>query len=242
MYKAKTNGKGHFQVFHPSMGEAVLERHGLKEELRLAIERQELTLYFQPIIDLATGALVAEEALVRWQHPRRGLVGPSEFVPLAEETGLILSLGQYVLEEACQQARRGRPAAPVGPAGGAQSPSTSTSARSSSATPRWSTACARRSSNAGVHPRSVVFEITESVLLDDSERVKTTIAELRALGVQVRARRLRDRLLVAQLPAHAAVRHAEDRQVVRRRPRPRRPRGVVRAHDHRARPHARAWR
>ena len=87
MYKAKTTGKGHFQVFHPSMGAAVLERHGLKEELRLAIERQELTLYFQPIVDLDTGRLVAEEALVRWEHPRRGLVGPSEFVPLAEETG-----------------------------------------------------------------------------------------------------------------------------------------------------------
>ena len=118
MYRAKTNGKGHFQVFHPSMGEAVLERHGLKEELRLAIERQELTLFFQPIIDLATGSLVAEEALVRWQHPRRGLVGPSEFVPFAEETGLILSLGQYVLEEACQQARRWQARGPVGPAGG----------------------------------------------------------------------------------------------------------------------------
>src|SRR5205807_264197 len=72
MYKAKTSGKGRFQVFHPSMGAAVLERHGLKEELRLAIERQELTLYFQPIVDLDTGRLVAEEALVRWEHPRRG--------------------------------------------------------------------------------------------------------------------------------------------------------------------------
>jgi diguanylate cyclase (GGDEF)-like protein len=119
MYKAKTSGKGHFQVFHPSMGAAVLERHGLKEELRLAIERHELTLYFQPIVDLDTGQLVAEEALVRWEHPRRGLVGPSEFVPLAEETGLILSLGQYVLEEACRQACRWQARLAADPAGGA---------------------------------------------------------------------------------------------------------------------------
>src|ERR1700752_1692120 len=102
------------------MGAAVLERHGLKEELRLAIERQQLTLYFQPIVDLDTGRLVAEEALVRWEHPRRGLVGPADFVPLAEETGLILSLGQYVLEEACRQASRWEARRAANPNGGPQ--------------------------------------------------------------------------------------------------------------------------
>ena len=184
MYKAKTSGKGHFEVFHPSMGEAVLERHGLKEELRLAIERQQLTLYFQPIIDLDTGALVAEEALVRWQHPRRGLVGPSEFVPLAEETGLILSLGQYVLEEACQQALpvagapRGRPG---------RRPQVAVHVNLSAVELRDPELVDRVRStlaDAGVDPRSLVFEITETVLLDDSARVSTTIAELRALGAR----------------------------------------------------------
>ena len=105
MYRAKTAGKGRYQVFDPSMGAAVLERHGLKEELRQAIEREELKIYFQPIVALDSGMSVAEEALVRWEHPRRGIVSPNEFLPLAEETGLILSLGQYVLEEACEQAR-----------------------------------------------------------------------------------------------------------------------------------------
>ncbi len=184
MYRAKTNGKGHFQVFHPSMGEAVLERHGLKEELRLAIERQELTLFFQPIIDLATGSLVAEEALVRWQHPRRGLVGPSEFVPFAEETGLILSLGQYVLEEACQQARRWQARGPVGPAGGAPVAVHVNLSAVELRDPALVERVRATLSNAGVNPLSVVFEITESVLLDDSERVKEAIAELRALGVR----------------------------------------------------------
>jgi diguanylate cyclase (GGDEF)-like protein len=184
MYKAKTNGKGNFQVFHPSMGEAVLERHGLKEELRLAIERQQLTLYFQPIIDLDTGALVAEEALVRWEHPRRGLVGPSEFVPLAEETGLILSLGQYVLEEACQQARRWEEHGPIGPGAGSQVAIHVNLSAVELRDPGLVDRVRATLSDAEVNPRSVVFEITETVLLEDSERVKATIAELRALGAR----------------------------------------------------------
>ena len=184
MYRAKTSGKGHFEVFHPSMGEAVLERHGLKEELRLAIERQQLTLYFQPIVDLDTGALVAEEALVRWEHPRRGLVGPSEFVPLAEETGLILSLGQYVLEEACHQARRWQARHEAGPAG---EPGVAVHVNLSAVELRDPELVDRVRAtlfDAGVHPGSIVFEITESVLLEDSERVKATISELRSLGVR----------------------------------------------------------
>jgi diguanylate cyclase (GGDEF)-like protein len=184
MYKAKTTGKGHFEVFHPSMGAAVLERHGLKEELRLAIEREELTLYFQPIVDLDTELVVAEEALVRWEHPRRGLVGPAEFVPLAEETGLILSLGQYVLEEACRQARRWQVANRLD---GVAAPEVAVHVNLSAVELRDPELVARvRSTLAAsqVDPRSLVFEITETVLLDDTERVSTAIGELRALGVR----------------------------------------------------------
>ena len=184
MYKAKTSGKGHFQVFHPSMGAAVLERHGLKEELRIAIERQELTLYFQPIVDLDTGGLVAEEALVPWEHPRRGVVGPAEFVPLAEETGLILPLGQYVLEEACQQARRWQAHDTVD----ATSASGVTVHVNLSAVelrdPELVARVRATVNDAGLDPRSLVFEVTETVLLDDTERVAATIGELRDLGVR----------------------------------------------------------
>jgi diguanylate cyclase (GGDEF)-like protein len=183
MYKAKTSGKGHFEVFHPSMGEAVLERHGLKEELRLAIEREQLTLYFQPIVDLDTSRLIAEEALVRWEHPRRGLVGPADFVPLAEETGLILSLGQYVLEEACQQARRWQTGALAERAGTEVTVHVNLSAvelRDPDLVARVRSTLA----DAEVDPRSLVFEITETVLLDDTERVSATIGELRSLGVR----------------------------------------------------------
>jgi diguanylate cyclase (GGDEF)-like protein len=184
MYKAKTSGKGRFEVFHPSMGAAVLERHGLKEELRLAIERQELTLYFQPIVDIDTGELVAEEALVRWEHPRRGLVGPSEFVPLAEETGLILSLGQYVLEEACRQALRWQARSLTDPSHGhdvaVHVNLSAVELRDPELVGRVQAILAR----AAVDPRSIVFEVTESVLLDDTERVSAAIGALRALGAR----------------------------------------------------------
>ena len=184
MYKAKTTGKGRFQVFHPSMGAAVLERHGLKEELRLAIERRELTLYFQPIVDLHTGELVAEEALVRWEHPRRGLVGPSEFVPLAEETGLILSLGQYVLDSASRQAHAWQVQREMP---GATGPEVSVHVNLSAVELRDPQLIERVRSTlrrTGVDPRRLVFEITETLLLDEPERALATIAEMRALGVR----------------------------------------------------------
>jgi diguanylate cyclase (GGDEF)-like protein len=184
MYKAKTAGKARYQVFDPSMGAAVLERHGLKEELRQAIEREEIQIYFQPIVALETGMPVAEEALVRWQHPRRGLVSPNEFLPLAEETGLILSLGQYVLEEACQQARIWQ-----GTGGGVLRDTaklvvhvnlSAVELRGRHLVDLVQETLART----GIDPRRLVFEITETLLLDDAQRVSATITELRALGVR----------------------------------------------------------
>jgi diguanylate cyclase (GGDEF)-like protein len=184
MYKAKTAGKGRYQVFDPSMGAAVLERHGLKEELRQAIERQQLELYFQPIVALESGNLVAEEALVRWEHPRRGLVAPNEFLPLAEETGLILSLGQYVLEEACQQARVWQCEEQ---ATGAETPDVAVHVNLSAVElrdPHLAELVQETLTRTNINPRRLVFEITETLLLDDAERVAATITELRALGVR----------------------------------------------------------
>jgi EAL domain-containing protein (putative c-di-GMP-specific phosphodiesterase class I) len=165
------------------MGTAVLERHGLKEELRLAIERRELTLYFQPIVALDSRRPVAAEALVYWDHPRRGLVGPSEFVPLAEETGLILSLGQYVLDEACRRATawQAQPGSNLhAPAGGRVHVSLSAvELRDPSLVARVRATLA----HSGLKPEALVFQITETLLLDDSERALATIEELRAAGV-----------------------------------------------------------
>ena len=180
MYKAKSAGKNRFQVFHPSMGAAVLERHGLKEELRLAIEREQLTLYFQPIVTLETGELVAEEALVRWQHPRRGLVAPNDFLPLAEETGLILSVGQYVLEAACHQARTWQLER-----GGGSELAVHVNLSAIELRDRLLAERVRETlAQTGVDPRMLVFEVTETLLLEDEVHVATTIAELRELGVR----------------------------------------------------------
>jgi diguanylate cyclase (GGDEF)-like protein len=185
MYKAKTSGKGRFEVFHPSMGAAVLERHGLKEELRLAIEREQLTLYFQPIVMLATGELVAEEALVRWQHPRRGLVNPNDFLPLAEETGLILSVGQYVLEQACNQARIWQLEREQSPFLGGPEPSVHVNLSAVELRDRHLAERARETiSRTQADPRMLVFEVTETLLLGDEAHVSATIAELRELGVR----------------------------------------------------------
>jgi EAL domain-containing protein (putative c-di-GMP-specific phosphodiesterase class I) len=166
------------------MGAAVLERHGLKEELRRAIEREQLTLYFQPIVALGTGQLVAEEALVRWEHPRRGLVEPDDFLPLAEETGLILSVGQYVLEQACQQARTWqleRDPADL------NSRNVAVHVNLSAVELRdrhLATRVRQTLARSGVDPRMLVFEVTETLLLEDEARASATIADLRELGVR----------------------------------------------------------
>ncbi|MGN6704259.1 MAG: bifunctional diguanylate cyclase/phosphodiesterase, partial [Burkholderiaceae bacterium] len=103
MYAAKANGKANHQYFQPQMSQRLVERLGSEQALRTAIERDEFVLYYQPRVDTRTGELRSMEALVRWQHPERGIVSPLEFIPLAEETGLIVRLGELIFEKACRQ-------------------------------------------------------------------------------------------------------------------------------------------
>src|SRR5262249_13323697 len=105
MHRAKAQGPGAFQVFDEGMHGRAVARLPLEPEMRRALERGECRLHYQPIVSLASRRLAAFEGLVRWQHPQRGLLAPDDFLPLAEETGLILPLGRWVLEEGCRQMR-----------------------------------------------------------------------------------------------------------------------------------------
>ena len=103
MYRAKATGAGGFERYHPRLHVALVERLQLEAELRQAVAGEELELHYQPTLALATGEIKGLEALARWKHPRRGFVPPGEFIPLAEQTGLIRRLGRWVLQEACRQ-------------------------------------------------------------------------------------------------------------------------------------------
>ena len=105
MYQAKENGRQSYQFFKPAMNVRAVERQSIEEGLRRALERQEFALHYQPKINLRTGAITGAEALIRWTHPTRGSVSPAQFIPVAEDCGLILPIGNWVLREACTQAR-----------------------------------------------------------------------------------------------------------------------------------------
>lgn len=105
MYQAKENGRQGYQFFKPAMNVRAIERQAIEEGLRGAVERREFALHYQPKIDLRTGAVAGAEALVRWSHPTRGNVPPTQFISIAEDTGLILPIGAWVLREACAQAQ-----------------------------------------------------------------------------------------------------------------------------------------
>jgi diguanylate cyclase (GGDEF)-like protein len=178
MYEAKETGKGRYAVFDPEMRDVVVRRHGLHKELERALGSRELTVYFQPIMDLDSGETRAMEALVRWQHPTRGTLPPSEFIPIAEETGLIVPLGRFVLEESCRRAQAWSTARrPL-------SVQVNLSARELE-DERLIDTVTDVMSHTGIDPHRLVLELTETLLVRDAEKGSTTLNALRDVGVRL---------------------------------------------------------
>ncbi|HZQ77761.1 MAG TPA: EAL domain-containing protein [Acidimicrobiia bacterium] len=177
MYVAKARGKSRYEFFQPHMRAVAVERSGLRADLEWALQREELVIHYQPVVAVPSGVVRGFEALVRWNHPKRGLLGPGEFIDLAEESGLIVSIGSWVLREACEQANRWRDSTGRGftmavnvSARQLQDPGLVGEIRSALHQSR-------------LPAGALVLEITESATVEDTEGVIARLEELKALGV-----------------------------------------------------------
>ena len=180
MYRAKERGRARTEVFDPALRSHVVVRLETERALRHALDRDELRVLYQPTIRLADGELVGAEALLRWRHPARGLIGPQEFIGVAEETGLIVSIGEWVIEQACAELARQR----VARAGGPVMLSVNLSGRQL-ARPELVESIRTRLAAAGLAPSLLCLEVTESVLLDDVDTSVTALRGLKDLGVRL---------------------------------------------------------
>ena len=181
MYQAKVNGKARYEVFDKSMHSQALERLKLESDLRRALEKGELRLYYQPKVRLKTGEVFAMEALVRWEHPEQGLILPSQIIPLAEETGLIFPLGQWVLRESCRQTRRWHDQFPdISPLGVCVNLSAKEFEHHDLVED-----VARNLRETELDPSTLTVEITESILMEDVPRTVAVLEEVKSLGVKL---------------------------------------------------------
>ncbi|MDE2089328.1 MAG: EAL domain-containing protein [Gammaproteobacteria bacterium] len=179
MYHAKETGRNNYQFFNAQMNRVATDRLSLGNSLRSALERGELSLHYQPLVSLRDGELIGMEALLRWRHPDLGLVPPAKFIPIAEDTGLIVTIGEWVLNEACRQYQRWR--------------------REGYALPRMLVNLSARQfkqkdlartmsqalATAGMDPRALGLEITESAVMENADQAVHTLTALSAMGVEL---------------------------------------------------------
>jgi diguanylate cyclase (GGDEF)-like protein len=180
MYRAKAAGGGTYEFFEPGMRRAVAARLGLEADLQRAIGRDEFILYYQPILDLRSRAMVAVEALLRWRHPARGLLAPADFIPLAEETGAIVEIGGWVMREACRQLAAWQTRFP-------QEQPLVVNVNLSGRQLRQGTLAdeiARAVEEAAIEPKDLMLELTETVLMQNTEAALEGLRALERYGVR----------------------------------------------------------
>ncbi|MBW4641640.1 MAG: EAL domain-containing protein [Goleter apudmare HA4340-LM2] len=181
LYCAKEQGKACHAVFDTTMYDQAVALLQLETDLRWAIERQELRVFYQPIVSVTTGNITGLEALVRWQHPARGLISPNKFIPVAEETGLIVPIGQWVLRESCQQLQQWQQQYP---AMKSLTINVNLSGKQFSQ-PHLLEEIDQILQETGLHPSSLKLEITESAIITSPEQAATVLEKLKALGMQL---------------------------------------------------------
>lgn len=181
LYRAKENGKARYEMFDMAMHARAVSRLQLESDLRQAVEQNQFEVYYQPIVTLATGRLAGFEALVRWNHPLRGLVSPVDFIPVAEETGLIVPIGKWVLEEACMKIRKWQINSP---SHRSLSLSVNLSGRQV-AQPDLLEQIKDALTRSKLNAHCLKLEITESVVMENAEAATLMFRQLRALGVQL---------------------------------------------------------
>jgi diguanylate cyclase len=175
LYRAKNEGRGTYRFFEASMGAAVRDRRLLEHDLRQAIVRQELRLVYQPLKEIPSGKAVGFEALLRWKHPTRGNVEPSEFIPLAEDTGIIISIGEWVLREACREAATWKQ--PLTIAVNVSSVQIHNA--------NFAHTVHEILFETGLPPARLELEVTESALVRDLNRALGTLRRIKMLGVRI---------------------------------------------------------
>jgi diguanylate cyclase (GGDEF)-like protein len=175
LYRAKEAGRGTYAFFEESLNQRAQQRRQLETDLRLAVDRAEFELYYQPLFDLKDNRICSFEALIRWNHPTRGLISPAEFVPIAEDTGLIVPIGAWVVREACRQAaswpKHVRVAVNVSPVQFHRGALNET--------------ILLALADSGLEPARLEIEITESIFLEGSETTLRLLHSLRSLGIRV---------------------------------------------------------
>ncbi|RJF91321.1 EAL domain-containing protein [Sphingomonas cavernae] len=175
LYRAKADGRGGYRFFEPAMDAIARERATLEADLREAIEHEQLLIDYQPLVGIESGRVEGFEALVRWQHPTRGLIMPTDFVPVAEDSGLIVDLGEWVLRRACTDAARWNPPLRL-------------SVNLSPAQFGYADVCetvARALADSGLPPQRLELEVTEGVFIHDAKRGIAILERIRATGVQI---------------------------------------------------------